>query len=441
MAAVLTFIAGVAVGAVVFWWARQRSAPPVVVAAAAASQTEHPSGATISDRRLDIALDALPVGIALADSNGRVSYRNAVAAHSAGARHGDILVDEAVEGLLRAAARGEHREQVLDLFGPPKKRVLVRAFPFENRSGAVATIEDITERARLDAVRTDFVANISHELKTPVGAMSILAETLQGEDDPAVINRLAGRIVSETGRLAHTIDDLLELSRLELGGDPARDVVRIKAVVDEAIGRVRMQCERRGITITTHHANADGAFLGDRRQLVSAVANLLDNAVKYSEPSGTIEVVSEVVSDPVERAGDRTGDRTGDRVELHVVDHGMGIPTRDLDRVFERFYRVDRARSRETGGTGLGLSIVRHVATNHGGDVTASSVEGEGSIFVLRVPAATVADGAVSDGIVSRSTSSASSARSSTRSPTLPSTLSSTPLAAPDTTMTPAKAS
>lgn len=441
MAAVLTFIAGVAVGAIVFWWARQRSAPPVVVAAAAASQTEHPSGATISDRRLDIALDALPVGIALADSNGRVSYRNAVAAHSAGARHGDILVDEAVEGLLRAAARGEHREQVLDLFGPPKKRVLVRAFPFENRSGAVATIEDITERARLDAVRTDFVANISHELKTPVGAMSILAETLQGEDDPAVINRLAGRIVSETGRLAHTIDDLLELSRLELGGDPARDVVRIKAVVDEAIGRVRMQCERRGITITTHHANADGAFLGDRRQLVSAVANLLDNAVKYSEPSGTIEVVSEVVSDPVERAGDRTGDRTGDRVELHVVDHGMGIPTRDLDRVFERFYRVDRARSRETGGTGLGLSIVRHVATNHGGDVTASSVEGEGSIFVLRVPAATVADGAVSDGIVSRSTSSASSARSSTRSPTLPSTLSSTPLAAPDTTMTPAKAS
>ena len=437
MVAVLTFIAGVAVGTVIFWWVRRRTTPPVAVATAAASQTEHPSGATISDRRLDIALDALPVGIALADSNGRVSYRNAVAAHSAGARHGDILVDEAVEGLLRAAARGEHREQVLDLFGPPKKRVLVRAFPFENRSGAVATIEDITERARLDAVRTDFVANISHELKTPVGAMSILAETLQGEDDPAVINRLAGRIVSETGRLAHTIDDLLELSRLELGGDPARDVVRIKAVVDEAIGRVRMQCERRGITITTHHANADGAFLGDRRQLVSAVANLLDNAVKYSEPSGTIEVVSEVVSNAIDRAGDRAGDR----VELHVVDHGMGIPTRDLDRVFERFYRVDRARSRETGGTGLGLSIVLHVATNHGGDVTASSVEGEGSIFVLRVPAATVADNGVSDGIVSRSTSSASSSRSSNLPSTLPSTLSSTPLAAPDTTMTPAKAS
>ena len=382
MVAVLTFIAGVVVGAVAVRWSRRRhvvSPLPAAATSSTSAQSDHPSGATISDRRLDTALDALPVGIALADSNGRVSYRNAVAAHSAGVRHGDILVDEAVEGLLRSAARGEYREQVLDLFGPPKKRVLVRAFPYENRTGAVATIEDITERARLDAVRTDFVANISHELKTPVGAMSILAETLQGEDDPAVINRLAGRIVSETGRLAHTIDDLLELSRLELGGDPAREVVRIGAVVDESLGRVRMQCERRGVTITTHHADPEGSFLGDRRQLVSAVANLLDNAVKYSEPNGRIEVISDVWA---------AGVNGGPTVELSVVDHGMGIPTRDLDRVFERFYRVDRARSRETGGTGLGLSIVRHVATNHGGEVTASSVEGEGSIFTLRLPAA-----------------------------------------------------
>jgi two-component system, OmpR family, sensor histidine kinase SenX3 len=369
MLSVVMVLAGALIGAVVTVIAVRRTPPrPAAVTVAAPL----PAGTTSSERQLIAALDALPVGIALADAAGTVRYRNTVAAHSAGARHGDILVDEAVEGLLLAAASGEHREQVLDLFGPPKKRVLIHAFPLDDRTGAVATIEDITERFRLDAVRTDFVANISHELKTPVGAMSILAETLQGEDDPDVINRLAGRIVRETGRLAHTIDDLLELSRLELGGPPAPSVVGVKAVVDEAIGRVKMASDRREVTITTHHATADGAFVGERRQLVSAVANLLDNAIKYSERGGRVEVVSSV---------------NDGHVELHVVDHGMGIPTRDLDRVFERFYRVDRARSRETGGTGLGLSIVRHVATNHGGEVSAHSVEGEGSRFVLRLPA------------------------------------------------------
>jgi two-component system sensor histidine kinase SenX3 len=234
----------------------------------------------------------------------------------------------------------------------------------------MATIDDLSERARLDQVRTDFVSNISHELKTPVGALALLAETLADSDDSEVNRRLANRMVDEAHRAAGTIDDLLELSRIELGGRGEQVEVHVASVLQEAVARHRLTAEGAGVALRC--ADTNGLVVrGDRLQLVSAVSNLVDNAVKYSNPGGSVQLAAE---------------EHDDVVEITVVDQGVGIPARDIDRVFERFYRVDRARSRETGGTGLGLAIVRHVATNHGGDVTVRSREGEGSTFILRIP-------------------------------------------------------
>jgi two-component system sensor histidine kinase SenX3 len=239
--------------------------------------------------------------------------------------------------------------------------------------GVLVTVEDISERARLDAVRTDFVANISHELKTPVGAIALLAETIVDEDDLEVVRRLANKRVDEAHRAATSIDDLLELSRIELDGRAVRDRVSVAGVLRDAVVRSLAAAEQRDIRLDLEEPTDPSAVLGDRRQLVSALSNLIDNAVKYSE-SGTEVRIS-------------TRNANG-YVGLVVTDFGVGIPTRDLDRVFERFYRVDRARSRDTGGTGLGLAIVRHVANNHEGEVTVQSVEGEGSTFILSIPEA-----------------------------------------------------
>jgi len=239
----------------------------------------------------------------------------------------------------------------------------------------MATIEDVSERRRVDAVRTDFVANISHELKTPVGALALLADTMADEDDIGVVHRVAARMIDEAHRVARTIDDLLELSRIELGEEPVRDVVDVLDVVDGAVDRSRGIAETRATVIEVLEAPAGVRVLGDRRQLVSALGNLVENAVKYSEVGASVQVRVRV---------------EGEWVELMVADHGIGIPLQDHDRIFERFYRVDKGRSRDTGGTGLGLAIVRHVATNHRGEVLLSSQEGEGSTFVLRIPLATV---------------------------------------------------
>lgn len=318
------------------------------------------------------ALDSLTVGVVVAATDGTIVFRNVTARGLTGAVHSDVLVDEAVDVHLRGALDGDSRRQVLDLFGPPRKVVAVSATPLST-GGAVAMVEDITERSLVDAVRTDFVANISHELKTPVGALAVLAEALSAEDDLDVIHRLSGKMVDEALRVGRTIDDLLELSRIELGGEAVKDAVSVSMVIAEAVDRARPLSERRAIDVSSVEASDRMKVLGDRRQLVSALGNLVENAVKYSERGSKVEVSAR--SD-------------GQWVEFTVRDYGLGIPARDIDRIFERFYRVDRARSRETGGTGLGLAIVRHVATNHGGEVSVTSIEGEGSTFLLRVPAA-----------------------------------------------------
>ncbi len=331
--------------------------------------------------RLTEALSAVPEGVVVCDEHGTVWHRNDVAQLFAAARHGEALADIAVTELLEAALRSGPAEQQLELYGPPRRALLIRALPLHDEDdravGAVAIIEDVSDRRRLEAVRRDFVANVSHELKSPVGALGILAEALQLEDEPAVTRRLAERMQTEAFRVARIIDDLLDLSRIESEEAPVREPLPIHTVVAQAVERMRPVAEHRGISIDVSEGHRRLSVIGDRRQLISAVHNLLENAVKYSDDHSTVEVRIRSVAEPPDATW----------VEVSIQDHGIGIPSRDLERIFERFYRVDRARARDTGGTGLGLAIVRHVATNHRGDVRVVSQEGQGSTFTLRLPA------------------------------------------------------
>lgn len=331
------------------------------------------------------ALDHHPTGVVVTDMHRRMLYQNEAALGLAGT-HVGVLIDEAVERHVAAASTGHPGSEVLDLYGPPRKVVVLTSQPVPD-GGAVVFIDDISERRRLDQVRTDFVANLSHELKTPIGALAVLAETLADEanfepPNPATVTRLVDRITTEAERASRTLDDLMELSRIEAGAESTTEAVKLLDVIRGAVERVTELAARRDITISTLEPNGNpvdrGEQLvveGDRRQLISAVGNLVENSVKYTNPGGQVQVRLR---------------RADPWIEIMVVDQGVGIPQRDLDRIFERFYRVDRARSRDTGGTGLGLSIVRHVAQNHSGEVVVSSIEGEGSTFVLRLPASHV---------------------------------------------------
>lgn len=329
--------------------------------------------------RLQEALDTLALAVLVVDESGTILERNIAAGAFIEARHADALVGAAVNELLAEAIAGRPAERTVELFGPPRRSVVVSTRPLgvEGARCAVAIVEDVTERRRLEAVRTDFVANISHELKTPIGAIGLLAETLQAEDDPAVAERLAGRIQMESYRVGRTIEDLLELSRIEVDESRVAETVSIGALLEEACDRLAPAAEQAEVTLASSGAELGAKIHGDRRQLVSALTNLIDNAIKYSDPGGRVDVSVEV---------------TEEEILLSVTDHGIGIPSRDLDRVFERFYRVDQARSRQTGGTGLGLAIVRHVAANHSGTVEVESRLGEGSSFRLRLPASVLAD-------------------------------------------------
>jgi two-component system, OmpR family, sensor histidine kinase SenX3 len=335
---------------------------------------------SIVEARLANALAVIPQGVVVFDDTGSIAYRNDVAAGYLTARHGEALVEEAIAELAEQAASRSGSDapaRTVDLFGPPRRTLVLKAIRLQEDArplGVLLVIDDVTDRRRLEAVRRDFVANISHELKTPVGALALLAETLLAEDEPVVARRLAERMLTEAFRVGRTIDDLLELSRIEADEEARREDVPVQAFIAQAVDRVRPAAEQQEIEIEVDEPAARLAVAGDRRQLVSATYNLLENAVKYSDPGSTIDV----------RA--RTDGRW---VDIEVQDHGIGIPRRDLERVFERFYRVDRGRSRETGGTGLGLAIVRHVASNHAGDVRVESAEGEGSTFTLRLPVGT----------------------------------------------------
>lgn len=330
-------------------------------------------------RLLVQAMDLASQGIVVCDSQGQVVLRNAPARELGRARDGDFLADKAIEAALVRALQGSPHEETLDLYSPTRHTLEIRAYPLLGEGpddlpvGAVALVDDVSELRRLEAVRRDFVANLSHELKTPLGALSLLAETLDGEEDPDVVTRLTARIGDEATRFSRIVDDLLDLSRIEAGGTATLGPVALSAIVDEAAESFHELAAARSNKLAVEPVEPDLSVMGNRRDLVSALANLVDNAIKYSEPGGAVWV--------------ETG-RDGQLAFMSVRDEGVGIPSRDQERVFERFYRVDRARSRSTGGTGLGLAIVRHVAAYHGGDVSVQSVEGEGSTFILRVPLA-----------------------------------------------------
>jgi two-component system sensor histidine kinase SenX3 len=324
--------------------------------------------------RLAAALSELTDGVIIVDIDGDEVFRNDAAERYRDARHADAVAAKEIEQLLAKACQGESVSKDLNLFGPPSVVLRLRATPlFEGDTllGAAAYVEDVSELHRVESVRRDFVANVSHELKTPIGALELLAETLAAETDPAVTRPLAERLVKEADRLGRIVDDLLDLSLIEIQESPTRDPVPVSILVEEALDRMQPGAAAAGIDLSGEDTAGDATVACDRRQLVSALVNLLDNAVKYSERGSSVELLAA---------------REGDRVVFEVRDHGIGIPRGDLDRIWERFYRVDHARSRETGGTGLGLSIVRHVAQVHGGEVGVTSREGQGSTFRITIP-------------------------------------------------------
>lgn len=335
------------------------------------ARRRHEDEVAESETRLRLSLDAVAQGVVMADAEGNVLYRNAYARPFTEARHGDALVEAAVAELLAEATLGRVVEREVELFGPPRRCLIVSAMPMEidgREYGSVALIDDITEPQRLDAMRRDFVTNISHELRTPMGALSLLAETLAGETDPEVASRLAARVQAEAIRLSDTMDDLLELSRIESDEASERAPVTIQHVIGDALSRVSPIADEKQVPIETAVPALDLIVTADRRQLTSAVFNLLDNAVKYSDANRLVRVTTRV---------------DGNCVEVEVRDQGHGIPVRHQKRIFERFYQVDRSREQTGGGVGLGLAIVRHVAANHGGEVRVESTVGEGSSFTL----------------------------------------------------------
>ncbi|MHB8264201.1 MAG: ATP-binding protein, partial [Acidimicrobiales bacterium] len=322
-------------------------------------------------------LDSLHQGVLICDVNGKVVFRNSLALSLMGGRHGDAIVAQGVVDLLQSAWEKGQEERSIDLYGPPKRSLIIRAQVIDDGRkslGVIAVIEDVTERRKIDEIRRDFVTNVSHELKTPISALGLLAETLVDEEDATVAKRLGSRIQKEAFRVSRIIDDLLDLSRIEAEESPQRDPVEIGLIVADAVERVRGAAEQRNIEVTISGPDQLAAVLGDRRQLTSAIYNLVENAVKFSGPGHNVEIV--------------TSHSTGDVPEIiiSVTDHGTGIPAKDLERIFERFYRVDISRSHQAGGTGLGLSIVRHVASNHSGRIEVDSREGQGSTFRLVLP-------------------------------------------------------
>ncbi|MDA2810789.1 ATP-binding protein [Nocardiopsis sp. RSe5-2] len=327
-------------------------------------------------------LAALPSSAVVLDPADRV-----LRASSAARAYGIVRGEELVIGDLLALARHVRRDGVIReteievavrKFGPDSTSFAVRVAPLGGTGLVLVLAEDQTERLRVEAVRRDFVANISHELKTPVGALSLLAETISdASDDPEAVRRFTGRMQQEAGRLTHVIQDLITLSRIQ-GAEPMAEPaeVEVDAVIEEALDTVRTAADAKRIELASGDSGGL-TVMGDEGLLATALRNLVSNAVAYSPKQTRISV---------------TAEETESAVEISVADQGIGIPPQDLERIFERFYRVDAARSRETGGTGLGLAIVKHIMTHHRGEVTVWSKEGSGSTFTLRLPRTEDAD-------------------------------------------------
>jgi two-component system, OmpR family, sensor histidine kinase SenX3 len=348
--------------------------PPQPPAPASASSPGLPAG-------IDSILAVLSSSAVVLDSDDRV-LRASAAARSFGLVDGDRLVVSELVALARKVRRdGKVREGEIDLsisrFNGRTTSFAVRVALLDEAVGdgglVLLLAEDQTESRRVDEVRRDFVANISHELKTPVGALALLAETVEDAvHDPEAVLRFAGRMRQEASRLTDLVQDLIMLSRIQ-AAEPVPDPtpLEVDTVVAEAVDRVRMRANAQGIVLAAS-GETGMSILGDEDLMVTALRNLLENAVAYS-PEQTRVLIT-------------TRRANGNVAEISVADQGIGIPERDLERIFERFYRVDPARSRATGGTGLGLAIAKHVTVAHGGTITVWSKEGAGSTFTLRLP-------------------------------------------------------
>ncbi len=337
-------------------------------------------------------VDNLPVGVSsvlgvllssavVLDSDDRVLSFSPAAREFGFIDSGRLAVGELLALARQVRRDGTPREGEIDImtsrFNGRATSFAVRVAPLGPAvadGGLILVLaEDQTESRRVDEVRRDFVANISHELKTPVGALALLAETVEeAADDPEAVLRFAGRMRQEASRLTDLVQDLIMLSRIQ-AAEPVPDPrpVALDDVVSEALDRCRMRATARGIALEVVGERGI-TVLGDEDLLITALRNLLENAVAYSPDKTKVLVNTRMVGSW--------------NAEISVTDQGIGIPERDRERIFERFYRVDPARSRATGGTGLGLAIVKHVTAAHGGSVRVWSKESAGSTFTLRLP-------------------------------------------------------
>jgi two-component system, OmpR family, sensor histidine kinase SenX3 len=287
---------------------------------------------------------------------------------------GTSLVSDELAALVSEVRRdGQIRETELVIArrNAPSRHVTARVAPLGSRL-VLALVEDRTRERRVEHVRRDFVANVSHELKTPVGAIRLLADAVRdAADDPEAVTRFSDRMLIESDRLTRLVQQVIELSRLQ-GDEPLESPLPLSLdhIISLAVDTSAIDAGAKGISVVSG-GETSLLVLGNEEQITTAVANLVANAVHYSDPESTVLVTTKGIEG---------------YVEVSVVDQGIGIPSVEIDRIFERFYRVDPARHRSTGGTGLGLSIVKHVAATHGGDVRVWSVEGQGSTFTLTLP-------------------------------------------------------
>jgi len=321
-----------------------------------------------------VALSAMQEGVLLFGPDGTTTYANPALEQRLGS------VPSSVDALLPVGLREAVRRAILTRLsaeaeaetGSPTSWLRASATPVGDDDSVLLVVSDVTEARRLEAVRRDFVANASHELKTPVASILAAAETIHDSaiDDPGILPRFAAQLERDAVRLSRIVSDLLDLSRLEAGSEMDASLA-LDAIVREEVERFDAAAREADVALSVR--SEDVHVRGSARDLALLVRNLVDNALRYTGPGGRVDVVVRL---------------DDEEIVLAVEDTGPGIPTRDLPRIFERFYRVDRARSRETGGTGLGLSIVRHVVENHGGRISVESELGRGTRFEVRLPAA-----------------------------------------------------
>jgi len=338
----------------------------------------HPLGAessSFSQGLLQVFEELETAAIIISADNSQYSVTTQV--DPLGVIRDDRIVSEELQAIIRVVRR-TYLKQVGKIevargpIGEGRLELMVNVIPLSETGVVLITLKDESEADRVDEVRRDFVANISHELKTPIGALSLLSEAVLGsKDDPDSVKKFATRMQSEAKRLTELVQEIINLSRVQ-DSDPLQipHEFGVEDLINEAIDQCQTTSTARAIDVV-YSGGVDATLLGDREQLIMALHNLIENAINYSPDSTKVSITTRLEDEIL---------------NILVADQGIGIPQSDIERIFERFYRVDPARSRQTGGTGLGLSIVKHIITKHGGEVSVWSVEGVGSTFSIRLP-------------------------------------------------------